>query len=112
MGSPAPRWITAGPDGAIWFTDAGTHSVGRLDPATGAITECPLPEVREGARGYPTMSESSPPQKTYISINAPGAITTVRSELWVASATGEGMVSANPAATAARVATRHRRHRR
>jgi virginiamycin B lyase len=37
-----PGAITAGPDGAVWFTEwAG---VGRIDPVTGTITELPFPE--------------------------------------------------------------------
>jgi virginiamycin B lyase len=38
-GAPAPTSIAVGPDGDLWFTDPGTAAIGRLDPATGAITE-------------------------------------------------------------------------
>jgi streptogramin lyase len=31
--------ITSGPDGKLWFTDAGTRSIGKFDPSTGAVTE-------------------------------------------------------------------------
>jgi streptogramin lyase len=34
--------VTAGPDNALWFTDAGRNAIGRLD-ALGHITEFPLP---------------------------------------------------------------------
>ena len=40
-----PLGITAGPDGALWFTEAGTggtSKIGRITTA-GAITEFPLP---------------------------------------------------------------------
>jgi virginiamycin B lyase len=35
--------ITAGPDGAMWFTETGADQIGRID-ADGTITEFPLPE--------------------------------------------------------------------
>lgn len=34
--------ITAGSDGALWFTDPGTSQIGRIT-TTGAITEFTLP---------------------------------------------------------------------
>ena len=37
--------ITMGPDGALWFTDAGANNIGRITTA-GAITEFPIPYVR------------------------------------------------------------------
>ena len=37
-----PGAITTGPDGAVWFTEWA--AVGRIDPATGTITEFPFPE--------------------------------------------------------------------
>lgn len=39
-----PIFITTGPDGAIWFTESNAGQVGRLDLATGAITEYPAPK--------------------------------------------------------------------
>lgn len=43
---PEPRQITAGPDGALWFTESGgtdaTSKVGRITTA-GAIREFPIP---------------------------------------------------------------------
>jgi virginiamycin B lyase len=38
-----PTGITAGPDGAIWYTEPSTGRIGRI-PAAGALTEFPLPE--------------------------------------------------------------------
>ena len=38
----APDDITAGPDGAMWFTECRINKIGRIAPA-GAITEYPLP---------------------------------------------------------------------
>jgi virginiamycin B lyase len=38
-----PVGITSGPDGAIWFTDAGNNMIGRI--ATGDITATPQPTV-------------------------------------------------------------------
>jgi streptogramin lyase len=37
-GPQEPFGITAGPDGALWFTNDGNDSIGRIDPATGAMT--------------------------------------------------------------------------
>jgi hypothetical protein len=37
-----PYAISGGPDGALWFTEAGNRSIGRIT-TDGAITECRLP---------------------------------------------------------------------
>src|SRR5713226_6127009 len=39
--APGPMGITAGPDGALWFTEAGGRSIGRITTA-GVITEYPI----------------------------------------------------------------------
>lgn len=39
-----PVGCAVGPDRKIWFTEAHTSRIGRLDPATGTMTEFPLPE--------------------------------------------------------------------
>jgi streptogramin lyase len=42
-GTPAsPEGIAAGPDGNIWFTEAGAGRIGRMTPA-GVLTEFPIP---------------------------------------------------------------------
>jgi streptogramin lyase len=33
-----PEAITVGPDGALWFTNTGNNTIGRLDPASEAVT--------------------------------------------------------------------------
>src|ERR1700675_678123 len=33
-----PNYITTGPDGALWFTDAGTNKIGRIT-TSGQVTE-------------------------------------------------------------------------
>jgi hypothetical protein len=38
-----PYILCEGPDGAIWFCQSTASRIGRLDPASGAITEFPLP---------------------------------------------------------------------
>ena len=43
----APRGITAGPDGNLWFTEASGNNIGRIT-AAGAITEFPIPTVGSG----------------------------------------------------------------
>ncbi|MBK9964401.1 MAG: hypothetical protein IPP07_05665 [Holophagales bacterium] len=45
---PGPYGIVAGPDGKMWFTETymaawGGNKIGRIDPASGSITEFPLP---------------------------------------------------------------------
>ena len=48
-----PSGITAGPNGALWFTNAGVpngggaEAIGQIDPATGAITNYTIPGVPE-----------------------------------------------------------------
>ena len=37
LGNDAPYGITAGPDGALWFTNAGNNSIGRITTA-GVVT--------------------------------------------------------------------------
>ncbi len=44
VGCPAsgdPYSIAAGPDGNLWFTESMANKIGRIAPATGAITEFP-----------------------------------------------------------------------
>ena len=45
-----PGGITAGPDGAMWFTEAGADQIGRIGP-DGVITEYPLPS-RQTEHGH------------------------------------------------------------
>lgn len=40
--APRPNWLTEGPDGALWFTDPATTTVGRIT-AAGSIKVFPLP---------------------------------------------------------------------
>jgi streptogramin lyase len=42
--SSAPWAITAGPDGALWFTERYTNNVGRIDTA-GNISEFTIPTL-------------------------------------------------------------------
>lgn len=48
--SAQPAEIVAGPDNALWFTEFGKSQIGRLDPATGNITEYPV-ELGSGPDG-------------------------------------------------------------
>lgn len=47
----APATVTLGPDQAVWFTDK-SGSIGRLDPATGAVTSYQTPS---GGNGSPAL---------------------------------------------------------
>jgi len=38
-----PLAITAGPDGALWFTETTTNRIGRMDPITNQVTEFDIP---------------------------------------------------------------------
>ena len=40
--SGTPEFITAGPDGNLWFTELQSGKIGRITP-TGTISEFPLP---------------------------------------------------------------------
>jgi virginiamycin B lyase len=40
-GSPAPRYIADGPEGALWFTDGGDESIGRIT-TSGQVSEYPI----------------------------------------------------------------------
>ena len=51
LSSAGPGGITAGPDGAMWFTESGAGQIGRIGP-DGVITEYPVPR-REGSPGSP-----------------------------------------------------------
>ncbi len=41
-GNSAPSYITAGPDGALWFTEQNGNNIGRITTA-GVVTEYPVP---------------------------------------------------------------------
>jgi hypothetical protein len=97
-GSPACRSMTIGPEGAHWFTDPGSESVGCV--CNGTVSEYPLPQLPKAAQGY-----EGDPWPT------PAAITAAGSELWVASSSGEGMFSVNPSATAKSAARNLHRER-
>jgi streptogramin lyase len=45
-----PSWITAGPDGNLWFTESYGDKIGRVTP-TGAIVELSLPRSNSGPTG-------------------------------------------------------------
>lgn len=46
-----PHDVIVDADGVAWFSNFGEQSLGRLDPATGKVTEYPVPLVRPG---FPT----------------------------------------------------------
>jgi streptogramin lyase len=48
-----PAVITAGPDGALWFTEILGNNIGRIT-AAGVITEFPTPTVRSQPSGITT----------------------------------------------------------
>jgi streptogramin lyase len=41
----APSDVAVDAAGTVWFTEQGTRQVGRIDPATGVITEIPTPNA-------------------------------------------------------------------
>jgi streptogramin lyase len=48
-----PESITAGPDGAMWFTEFWTNRIGRLT-TSGTLTEFPIPQPDSAPRGIVT----------------------------------------------------------
>lgn len=48
-GAPAPRDLVIGAEGAVWFTDPGDNSIGRV--AGGQVTEFPIPASTDVAVG-------------------------------------------------------------
>ena len=62
-----PVGITAGPDGNLWFTESQGNKIGKIVPATGAITEYPVsttavslmvsPRVPMATCGSPSLRE-------------------------------------------------------
>src|SRR5258706_11344356 len=54
-GGSQPTAITTGPDGALWFIEAGNqiNQIGRITTA-GVITEFPIPTITAGASGITT----------------------------------------------------------
>src|SRR5438445_611851 len=53
-----PQGIATGPDGNVWFTEAGAGRIGRMTPA-GALTEFNLPSVPPPAGSGPGSPEVS-----------------------------------------------------
>jgi streptogramin lyase len=53
-----PEGITAGPDGNLWFVEAGGNNVGRITPA-GVITEFPIPTVGSSPGGITAGPDGS-----------------------------------------------------
>jgi virginiamycin B lyase len=49
----APHDVIVDKDGIVWFSSFGEQNLGRLDPATGKVTEFPYPKHRED---FPTGS--------------------------------------------------------
>jgi streptogramin lyase len=64
-----PLMITSGPDGNLWFTDAGTNQIGRISPA-GKLTEFPIPT----ANSLPTGITSGPDGNLWFTEAAKGKI--------------------------------------
>jgi virginiamycin B lyase len=73
-GSPAPRYITTGPDGALWFTDGGDESIGRITTA-GEVSEYPIGAAKP---------------------SSPQGIVTAGGELWFAEAGLDALGSVDP----------------
>ena len=50
----SPEGITAGPDGNLWFTEAGANAIGMINPTTHAISSFTLPTAGAGPYGITT----------------------------------------------------------
>ncbi|GAA4846548.1 virginiamycin B lyase [Actinomycetospora corticicola] len=64
-----PYDVTAGPDGAAWFTAIEAEAVGRIDPATEEVTLHPLPIA-----GMPAMITTGPDGALWCTLNRVGAL--------------------------------------
>ena len=54
----APDYITAGPDGAVWFVENGSNKVGRMTSG-GGLTEYPIPTPSSGPQGIALGSDGA-----------------------------------------------------
>ena len=61
-----PYDVTAGPDGAAWFTAIEAEAVGRIDPRTEEVGLVPLPEP-----GMPAMITTGPDGALWCTSTAP-----------------------------------------
>ncbi|MCD2190317.1 Vgb family protein [Actinomycetospora soli] len=64
-----PYDVTAGPDGAAWFTAIEAEAVGRIDPTTEEVTLHPLPVA-----GMPAMITTGPDGALWCTLNRVGAL--------------------------------------
>ena len=61
-------------DGIVWYSNFGEQNLGRLDPATGKVTEYPIPIIKEG---FPTGTldlEPAPDGKLWIALMYQGGL--------------------------------------
>ena len=94
----APGYITAGPDGALWFT--GFAALGRMS-ITGAVTSLPIvPPLADGS--FPSDVTAGPDGHLWFNgfTPRPGGIST-----WVARMTLDGRISQFPTFVASRITT-------
>ncbi len=83
LGIDEPSGITSGPDGALWFTDAGNNSIGRIS-TSGVMTSFTGPihhpfDITAGPDG--ALWFTDPPQNTIGRITTSGVISTLH-RLW------------------------------
>ena len=65
-----PHDPLATPDGYIWYTGQMANTLGRVDPATGAIKEFPLPTPMSGPHGLVDDKDGSGSRRTSPAISA------------------------------------------
>lgn len=68
-----PIGIAAGPDGNLWFAEAAGGRIGRIDPATGATAEFPLPHAACQQPGFEGSSGTAC-QVEYLAVGPDGAM--------------------------------------
>ena len=54
-----PHDPAVGSDGIVWYTDQSNSFIGRLDPATGKITDVPTPTPASGPHGIIVAPDSA-----------------------------------------------------
>jgi streptogramin lyase len=99
-----PQDIAAGPDGNLWFTESSNDAVGRITP-TGAVTEFPAAagstpqDITAGPDGRMWFTENGTNAIGRITLDAPGVATGAASQITQTTATLNGSVDPNAAAT-------------
>jgi streptogramin lyase len=73
---PAPRHLTQGPDGAIWFSDPGDGAIGRIS-ADGSVNEFPVPATATNPAPTPDEIAAGPEGLVWFTEDGAGEVGSV-----------------------------------